>query len=80
MTPSLQLYGTPNCRRYQRMRANVLQAISQADETYELLEINDSERLSKHNPLSLPKLMQHGKTLAAGNPISVEKLFDELYG
>ncbi len=62
------LYGTPDCRRYQKMRELVVNASEKTGIPIELKEIGDTESLSRINPLSLPRL-HIGEGLAASqNP------------
>lgn len=64
--PALEarLFGTPACRRYQRMRVWLTAEAARLGLSLDLSEINDMEQLSQFNPLSLPRLYL-GKTLVA---------------
>ena len=78
MTLTLKLYGTPQCRRYQRMRNNARQALDRLDDRARLEEINDTARLSQHNPLDLPFLALDGQVIARRNPPTVTQILDSL--
>lgn len=62
------LYGTPSCRRYQRMREMVIHASQRLGVPIELQEIGDTGSLSQINPLSLPRLYIGEKLVASQNP------------
>ncbi|HEB64043.1 MAG TPA: thioredoxin family protein [Chloroflexi bacterium] len=78
MTHLIQLYGTPQCRRYKRMRQRVLQAMKKADIPYRLEEITDSGRLSRDNPLRLPRLVLDGREIAVQNVPTAEEILRHL--
>ena len=65
---TVTLYGTPSCRRYQKMRAVILAEAQKLDKQIRLVEIGDTESLSKTNPLSLPRLYVGDELLASQNP------------
>jgi hypothetical protein len=65
---TVTLYGTPACRRYQRMRELVLNASEKAGLSIDLKEIGDTESLSRINPLSLPRMHIGANLVAAQNP------------
>ena len=71
---TLQFIGTPSCRRYQKMRHRAIESADTLGIAYRVEEINDTTRLSKYNPLSLPRLMVDGKLLASKNPPEVEEI------
>lgn len=62
------LYGTPSCRRYQKMRDAILVEAEKLGAQIQLIEIGDIESLSKINPLSLPRLYVGDELLASQNP------------
>lgn len=61
------LYGTPSCRRYQRMRDLILTEAQKLGVEIDLTEIGDTENLSKINPLSLPSLYVGDELVASQN-------------
>jgi hypothetical protein len=63
-----QLFGPPQCRRYQKIRVAALEAAAELGLEIELIEINDADRLSQSNPLDLPRLYLNGELIAARNP------------
>ena len=65
---TIQLLGTPLCRRYQRMRVVALETATELGLEIELEEINDTEQLSQSNPLDLPRLYLNGELIASRNP------------
>jgi len=66
------LYGTPSCRRYQKMRELVLFESDRLGITVRLKEIGDTDQLSKINPLSLPRLYIGDELVASQNPPKVQ--------
>lgn len=74
MTTTLKLYGTPQCRRYQRMLENTRQAITRLRGDFRIQEIQDTSQLSQHNPLDLPLLMLNGQVLASRNPPTAKEI------
>jgi hypothetical protein len=65
---TIRLLGTPQCRRYQRMRDVALKTAEQLGLEIHLDEINDTERLSQSNPFDLPRLYLNGELFATRNP------------
>jgi hypothetical protein len=65
----IQLWGTPQCRRYQKMRTAVQKAAAALGLEIELQEINDTDQLSQSNPLDLPRLCLEGEVIASRNPL-----------
>lgn len=65
---TVTLYGTPSCRRYQRMRELVIREAERLGVPIQLDEIGDTKRLSQINPLSLPRLYIGGDLIASQNP------------
>jgi hypothetical protein len=64
----IQLWGTPQCRRYQKMRTAVLKAAAELGLEIDLEEINTTDQLSQLNPLDLPRLVANGVVIASRNP------------
>jgi len=64
----IELWGTPQCRRYQKMRTSVQDAAAALGLEFELQEINDSGQLAQSNPLDLPRLCLDGEVIASRNP------------
>ena len=65
---TIQLWGSPTCPRYQRMRRTVLNEAQRLGVDVRLEEINDAGHLAGVNPLHLPQLRRNGQVLARGNP------------
>ena len=70
----IQLWGSPTCRRYQRMREAVLATARRLDVSLRLEEVNDAGRLASVNPLHLPQLRMGERVLARGNPPSADAI------
>lgn len=68
------LYGTPSCRRYQRMREMVINASQRLGVPIELQEVGDTGSLSQINPLSLPRLYIRERLVASQNPPRVQEV------
>ena len=68
----IQLWGSPTCPRYQRMRSTVLAEAQRLGAAVRLEEINDVGRLARVNPLHLPQLRIGGEIVARGNPPSAD--------
>ncbi|GAB4419380.1 MAG: hypothetical protein Kow002_06920 [Anaerolineales bacterium] len=75
---SLRLFGTPACRRYQRMRTAALEVAAELGLEVELEEINDTDRLAQSNPLDLPRLAVNGEVIVSRNPPKVNVLRQKL--
>ena len=70
----ITLLGSPTCRRYKKMHQAVQDAFKQLKLTHTLEEINDIADLSKHNPLSLPRLMINNQLAFSQNPPRAEEI------
>ena len=68
------LIGSPTCRRYKKMRQAVQDAFMQLKLPHTLEEINDLADLSKHNPLSLPRLIINDQLAFSQNPPRSEEI------
>jgi len=68
----ITLYGTPSCRRYQRMRKLVVHEADQLGVTIQIDEVSDFTLLSQINPLSLPRLYIGGELIASQNPPQIQ--------
>lgn len=68
----MQLWGSPTCPRYERMRRTVLEEAQRLGVDVRLDEINDVGRLARVNPMHLPQLRMDDRVLARGNPPSAE--------
>jgi len=73
----VELLGTSQCRRYQKMRTAVWEAAAEIGLEIELEEINDVTQLSQSNPLDLPRLYINGELIAARNPPKYKYLFQQ---
>lgn len=76
----IRLVGSPACRRYHKMRAAVLDAAARLGVQVNLEEVNDTERLSAFNPLSLPRLYIEDKLVASQNPPKTQDVERALAG
>ena len=76
----VKLIGTPTCRRYQKMRASVIEEAEWQKLTIQVEEIGDTETLSKFNPLSLPRLYIGDILVASQNPPKPEIISQALNG
>ena len=74
----IELFGTPQCRRYQKMHSAVKEAMAELGMEIELVEINDSDQLSQSNPLDLPRLYLNGELIALRNPPKSKALVDQI--
>ncbi len=73
-TVVIQLWGSPTCPRYQRMRRTVLEEAQRLGVDIQLDEINDARQLAMVNPLHLPQLRMGDRILARGNPPSADAI------
>jgi hypothetical protein len=76
----VKLIGTPTCRRYQKMRASVLEEAGRQKLAIQIEEVGDTETLSKFNPLSLPRLYIGDILIASQNPPKPEIISQALNG
>jgi hypothetical protein len=74
----IELFGTPQCRRYQKMRTAAQEAAVELGLEIELKEINDSDQLSQSNPLDLPRLYLNGELIAVRNPPKSKTLVEQM--
>jgi len=71
---TVTLYGTPSCRRYQRMHKLVLDEAARLNLPIQVDEISETEQLIQFSPLSLPRLYINNKLVASQNPPKVEQI------
>ena len=71
---TVTLYGTPSCRRYQKMHKLVLDEAMRLDIPIQLHEISETAQLVQFSPLSLPRLYINDKLVASQNPPKVEQV------
>ena len=76
----VKLIGTPTCRRYQKMRASVLEEAERQKLAIQVEEVGDTDTLSKFNPLSLPRLYIGDNLVASQNPPKPEIISQALNG
>ena len=74
----IKLLGSPTCRRYQKMRACVVEEAERLKVDIQVEEIADTEILSQFYPLSLPRLYVGGDLVASQNPPKTDKVRDAL--
>jgi hypothetical protein len=67
-TIPVKLVGSPACRRYQKMRVDVLDAANRLGMQVYIEEIGETEKLAQFNPLSLPRLYIGEELVAAQTP------------
>jgi hypothetical protein len=77
---TVKLIGTPTCRRYEKMRASVLEEAERQKLVIQVEEVGDTETLSKFNPLSLPRLYIKDILVASQNPPKAEIILQALNG
>jgi hypothetical protein len=65
---TVKLMGAPTCRRYQKMRTRVTEEAKRLKIAIQVEEVNDTETLSRFNPLSMPRLYINGELVASQNP------------
>ena len=68
------LYGTPTCRRYQKMHKLVLDEAARLNLPIEINEISETAQLLQFSPLSLPRLYINDKLVASQNPPKVVQI------
>lgn len=71
---TITLYGTPSCRRYQRMQKLVLDEVTRLNIPVQVNEISETEQLVQFSPLSLPRLYINDKLVASQNPPKVDQI------
>lgn len=71
---TVTLYGTPSCRRYQRMQKLVVDEATRLNIPIQVNEISETEQLVQFSPLSLPRLYINDKLVASQNPPKVEQI------
>jgi hypothetical protein len=71
---TITLYGTPSCRRYQRMHKLVLDEATRLNLPIQVNEISETAQLMQFSPLSLPRLYINDKLVASQNPPKVEQI------
>lgn len=71
---TVTLYGTPSCRRYQKMRKLVLDEAARLNLPIQVNEISETAQLAQFSPLSLPRLYINDKLVASQNPPKVEQV------
>lgn len=71
---TVTLYGTPACRRYQRMHKLVLDEATRLNLPIQVNEISETAQLVQFSPLSLPRLYINDKLVASQNPPKVEQI------
>ena len=77
---SVKLIGSPTCRRYQKMRASVIEEAERQKLAIQVEEVGDTETLSKFNPLSLPRLYIGDILVASQNSPKPEIISQALNG
>ena len=70
----VKIIGTPECRRYQKMRQLVVNEAARINLPIQIDEINEMEQLWQFNPISLPRLYINGNLVASQNPPSVKQI------
>jgi len=77
---SVKLVGSPDCRRYRKMRAVVLETADRLGMQVDIEEIGKTEMLSQFNSLSLPRLYIGDELVASQNPPKVQDIERVLAG
>jgi hypothetical protein len=76
----VKLVGSPACRRYQKMRAVVLDVAARFDMQVKIEELGEAEKLAQFNPLSLPRLYIRDELVASQNPPKAQDIEHILAG
>ena len=71
---SVQIIGSPECRRYQRMRQLILSEAARLNLHIQIDEVTQVEQLWQFNPISLPRLYINGTLVASQNPPSIKQM------
>ena len=71
---TVTLYGTPSCRRYQKMHKLVFDEAARLNLPIKINEISETAQLVHFSPLSLPRLYINDKLVASQNPPKVEQI------
>lgn len=71
---TVTLYGTPTCRRYQRMQKLVVDEATRLNIPIQINEISETAQLVLFSPLSLPRLYINDKLVASQNPPKIEQI------
>lgn len=72
------LYGTPTCRRYQKMRKLLVEEAARLNIAIDIQEANETSQLERLNPLDLPRLYVNGHLIASRNPPTTTHLAEIL--
>jgi hypothetical protein len=68
------LYGTPSCRRYQKMHKLVMEEAARLNLPIQINEVSETAQLVQFSPLSLPRLYINDQLVASQNPPKVEQI------
>jgi len=71
---TVTLYGTPTCRRYQRMQKLVMDEATRLNLPIQVNEVSETAQLVQFSPLSLPILYINGNLVASQNPPRGEQI------
>ncbi len=71
---TVTLYGTPTCRRYQKMRKLVLDEAVRLNLLIQLEEVSATEQWAQFSPISLPRLYINGQMIASQNAPKIEQI------
>jgi hypothetical protein len=71
---TVTLYGTPTCRRYQKMHKLVLDEAARLNLPIKIDEVSETAQLVQFSPLSLPRLYINDQLIASQNPPKVEQI------
>ncbi len=74
MMTTVTLYGTPDCRRYQKMRQLVVSEAARLNLQIQIDEYTETEQLEQFNPISLPRLYINGILVASQNPLAARQI------
>lgn len=77
-TIEAMLYGTPTCRRYQKMRKLLVDEAARLGIAIHIREVNETAQLERLNPLDLPRLYVDGHLIATRNPPHASRLAEIL--
>jgi len=71
---TITLFGTPTCRRYQKMHKLVLDEAARLNLPIQVDEVSKTAQLVQFSPLSLPRLYINDQLVATQNPPRVEQI------
>lgn len=71
---TVTLYGTPFCRRYQKMHKLVQDEAVRLNLSIKMDEVSETAQLVQFSPLSLPRLYIGDELIASQNPPKAQEI------